>query len=148
MHEVFERNRLFTGLSDEVKATIYWNGQVLEVKAGEVIITEGAPNADMYLLLEGDFKVSRPDRPDRISGVTLGYRGPGDLIGEYSLLDGLPAATVTVEEPGRLFRIGHDALRDLLAPSPEISSVMYRNMLGYLVTRLRAQDDELDFFVL
>ncbi len=145
MHETFASSRLFEGLSENVKQEIYAAGEILPAKTDEVIIDEGAHNAQMYLLLKGRFKVSLPDRPDRLGAVTLGYRGPGDLLGEYSLLDGLPAAaTVTSQAPGLLFRISHDALRSLLAASPEVSSVVYRNMLGYLVAQLRAQDQEFD----
>ena len=148
MHAVFRRSRLLEGLSEAVKGNIYWLGAVRKVEAGEVLIDEGVDNSAMYLLLEGEFKVSRPDRPDRLTGLTLGYRGPGDIIGEYSLLDGLPAAaTVTAEKSGSVFRIEHGVLRELLASSAEISSIVYRNMLGYLVNRLRVQDEELDVFV-
>ena len=148
MHAVFRRSRLLEGLSDAVKGNIHWLGEVRKVETGEVLIEEGADNSMMYLLLEGEFKVSRPDRSDRLTGLTLGYRGPGDIIGEYSLLDGLPAAaTVTVEKPGSVFCIEHQALRELLAASPDVSAIVYRNMLGYLVNRLRAQDEELDVFI-
>ena len=148
MHAVFQRSGFLEGLSDAIKSNIYWLGAVRKVEAGEVLIEEGAENNATYLLLEGELKISRPDRPDRLTGLTLGYRGPGDLIGEYSLLDGLPAAaTVTVEKAGSVYWIEHAVLRELLASSPEIGAIVYRNMLGYLVGRLRAQDEELDIFV-
>jgi hypothetical protein len=38
-------------------------------------------------------------------------------------------------------------LRDLLAANSAVSSIVYRNMLSYLVARLRAQDEELDCYM-
>lgn len=149
MHDIFSRHWLFDGLPEVVKATIYRNGEDIEVGAGDTLMDEGDRNSEMYVLLDGRFKVSLPDRPNRISDMTLGYRGPGDLLGEYSLLDGLPAsATVTAEVPGEVFRISHESLRALLGANPEVSAVIYRNMLDYLVAHLRAHDEELDRIVL
>jgi CRP-like cAMP-binding protein len=145
MHKVFAEHWLTEGLPAEVKTALYALGELVETHPDQVVIEADAPNSDMYLLLEGAFKVRLPDRPDRVSGVTLGHRGPGDLLGDYSLFDAFPpAATVTASTPGLALRIRHDDLRQLLSDSTATSAVVYRNMLTYLVGRLRAQDEELD----
>jgi isocitrate dehydrogenase kinase/phosphatase len=46
-----------------------------------------------------------------------------------------------------VFRIQHKAMRDLFDADSETSSIVYRNMLTYLVGRLRSQDEELDGFM-
>jgi CRP-like cAMP-binding protein len=145
MHPTFAEHWLVQGLSPDARSALYALGAVLEVEVDQVIIEADAPNRHMYLLLEGAFKVNLPNRPQRPAGFTLGHRGPGDLLGEYSFLDALkPTARVTASTRGRVLRIPHGALRDLLAEDPVMSSVIYRNMLRYLVERLRAQDEELD----
>jgi len=145
MHQTFDEHWLIQDLSSEAKTALYRLGEILEVDTDQVIIEADAPNHDMYLLLEGAFKVNLPDRPGRIGGFTLGHRGPGDLLGEYSFLDSFrPSARVTASTPGRVLRIRHQAMRDLLAADAESSSIFYRNLLRYLVVRLRAQDEELN----
>jgi len=145
MHETFSNHWLVAGLSAAQQAMLYQLGEVLEVTTDQVIIEAGRENHDLYLLLEGAFRVNLPDRPGRVGGFTLGHRGPGDLLGDYSFFDAFkPAARVTASTPGLVLRIGHEAMRNLLGASSETSAIVYRNMLVYLVGRLRAQDDELD----
>jgi CRP-like cAMP-binding protein len=148
MHKTFSEHWLIKDLPSEAKAALYSLGEVLKVTTDEVIIAADAPNDEMYLLLEGAFKVTLPDRPDRIGGVTLGHRGPGDLLGEYSFVDAFrPAARVTASTPGLVLRIRHEAMRGLLEADSKVSSIVYRNMLSYLVARLRAQDEEIDYLM-
>ncbi len=148
MHKTFAKHWLTKGLSAEAKVTFYRLGDLVEIDPDKVIIQADKPNHQMYLLLEGAFKVRLPERPDRVSGVTLGHRGPGDLLGEYSLIDSIsPSATVTASTRGLVLRISHDAMRELLAADAEVSAVVYRNLLSYLVARLRAQDEELDLLM-
>ncbi len=145
MHKNFAEHRLIRDLSPNDQSAIYKLGEVLEVAEDQVIIQEGAANHAIYLVLEGAFKVSRPDAPGRVSGATLGHRGPGDLIGEYSFVDLFrPSARITASTRGMVLRIPHEALRSLLDADPEVGSVVYRNLLAYLVNRLRVQDEELE----
>jgi CRP/FNR family cyclic AMP-dependent transcriptional regulator len=145
MHREFIDHWLVRDLSPETKSAIYQLGEVLEVSTDDLLIQAGKPNRDMYLLLEGAFKVNLPNRPGRIAGFTLGHRGPGDLLGEYSFIDSFhPAARVIASTPGLVLRIPHKPLRKLLDEDPQLSSVIYRNILTYLVGRLRAQDEELE----
>ncbi|MCG6966700.1 MAG: cyclic nucleotide-binding domain-containing protein [Chromatiaceae bacterium] len=148
MHKTFAEHWLIRGLPAEAQSALYRLGEVLEVGTDQVLIEANTPNHEMYLLLQGAFKVNLPDRPGRIGGLTLGHRGPGDLLGEYSFFDAFrPTARVTASTPGLVLRIRHEALRDLLAANSAVSSVVYRNMLSYLVGRLRAQDEELDCYM-
>ena len=90
-------------------------------------------------------KVYLPQRPGRKAGVTLGHRGPGDVLGEYSFIDDfVPTARVTASTPAVVLRIPHSGLRDFLASDDASSATVYRNLLSYLVVRLRSQDEEID----
>lgn len=144
MHQTFVEHWLVRDLSVEIQSTIYDLGEVQEVDTDQTIIQPNTANEAMYLLLEGAVKIRLPDAPERARGVTLGHRGPGDLIGEYSFVDSFrPSARVTASTPGRVLRIPHEPLRSLLDTDPRSSSIFYKNLLAYLVNRLRAQDEEL-----
>ena len=148
MHNTFSEHWLFQDMSSEARSALYALGEVLEISTDQVVIEANTPNHQMYLLLEGAFRVNLPDRPGRVGGFTLGHRGPGDLVGDYSFFDAfMPSARVTASTPGLVFRIQHRAMRELFDADSEISSIVYRNMLTYLVGRLRSQDEELDGFM-
>ena len=145
MHKTFAEHWLIKHLARDAADLLYAVGDLLEVDQGEVLIEADTPNHAMYLILEGAFKVYLPDRPDRKHGATLAHRGRGDLIGEYSFVDSfLPTARITASMPGLVLRISHDAMNRFLTEDPAVSAIVYRNMLSYLVERLRAQDEEID----
>ena len=145
MHPSFAGHWLIQGLSPNAAATLYASGEIVDVVTDQLLIEPDERNDNLYLLLEGAFKVCLPDRPGRKGGVTLGHRGPGDLLGEYSFVDAFrPTARVTASTPGRVLRIPHESLRNQLEVDVETSATIYRNILTYLVSRLRAQDEEID----
>jgi CRP-like cAMP-binding protein len=148
VHAVFDNNWLFAGLPRDVKVEILDRGAVREIAAGQTLIRAGAPNSRLFLVLEGRLRARLPDDGGTAeTGVTLGHRGPGDLVGEYSMLDRLaPNADVIAEQDSLVFEIGHDAMRDVLGRDTDVGSAVYLNLLGYLVGRLRAQDRELETF--
>jgi CRP-like cAMP-binding protein len=67
----------------------------------------------------------------------LGFRGPGELLGELSAVDGAPrSATATALQPVTALGIPGDAFRGLLDHRPAIA----RTLLGVLAVRLREAD--------
>lgn len=144
MHDTFADHWLIQGLTHHAKSALYEIGDVVEVGPDDIIIEANESNGFLYLLLEGAYKVYLPKRPGRNNARTLGHRGPGDLLGEYSFLDSFrPTARVTASTPGLMLRIGHEVFRKWLDTDAHLGSIVYRNILSYLVVRLRAQDEEL-----
>jgi len=144
MHDVFAEHWLTRDLPDHAKSALYGIGDVVEVSPDDVIIEADEPNDIMYLLLEGAYKVSLPQRRGRDKARTLGHRGAGDLLGEYSFVDSLrPTARVTASTTGRMLCVEHDVFQNWIDSHTEFGSIVYRNILSYLVVRLRAQDEEL-----
>jgi CRP-like cAMP-binding protein len=144
MHETFSDHWLIRDVNADAKLALFEMGDLVVVETDEVVIAANVPNRSIYLLLEGAFKVFLPDHRGDGSGRTLGHRGPGDLIGEYSFIDSFqPTVTVTASTAGLVLRFDHELLRDYLENSSSRGALVYRNMLRYLVARLRAQDEEL-----
>ncbi len=149
MHSTFSEHWLVRDLSPEGRNAVYTLGEIQELMPDEVLIESDVSNNALFVLLEGAFRVSVPKRQDRVGRGTLGHRGPGDLLGEYSFIDAsTPSARVAASTRGLVLRIPHQPLRDLLENDIAISAVVYRNLLHYLVNRLRSQDDELDCLML
>jgi predicted acylesterase/phospholipase RssA/CRP-like cAMP-binding protein len=83
----------------------------------ERLVVEGDTGDSVYLLVEGAARVVAS------GGVTLDVLGPGDLVGELSLLAG-GARTATVLADGRVLtaRMDRAGLERLLAANPELAA--------------------------
>src|SRR5919206_287126 len=56
---------------------------------GERIMAQGTGGTECYLITDGEVRLE-VERPDFDSDGGIAYLGPGDLCGEFSLLDGRP----------------------------------------------------------
>lgn len=102
---------------------------------GEVIFHEGEPGDAMYLIWAGRVAVVRGDWQ---SPVVLGFRGPGEAVGEMAVLEGAPrSATVVALEPLRLLRVDRPGFTRLLNSSPAIGA----SIMASLSARLREAAD-------
>lgn len=135
----------FERLVDEERALIEQSGEWVRARKGQVIIAEQKPNRAFYIVIEGSVNVRLLDSSG--TNIDLASHGPGMMIGEYSLIDGLPAAASAVAATEAvLFRITHQKLDEILEKHDRIGRIVYRNLLGILVGRLRAANAELDLF--
>ncbi len=106
-------------------------GQVEAWNPDEVVVHEGAFGEAMYLVLTGRVAVLK-------AGHALAELTSGDFFGEMSLVEPAPrSATVTAVEPSYLFRLPHDALRQLITDSPDASNALLIQIVRTLSERLR-----------
>jgi two-component system cell cycle response regulator len=100
---------------------------------GEVIIRAGSPNRHIYLLLDGHLH----SYPHCLSGEPVVVLGPGEMVGEMSVIDQQPAsANVVAAEPCRIMVMEEDILWSLIQSSHDAA----RNLLFILTSRLRHAD--------
>jgi signal transduction histidine kinase len=105
---------------------------------GEVIFKEGAAGDAMYLLRSGRTAVVRGDFEQPL---ILGYRGPGEIIGEMALLEQRPrSASIIAVDDVRTLKIKREHFQELLNYNPEISL----SVMATLSSRLRAADTARD----
>ncbi len=137
-YEKILTNRLFRGLFAQQVRRLYEAGASFPVERGETIIRQGHVQTDLYVVLSGELEVSLW-REDDGSEMRLAAVHPGDCFGEYGLVDRKPAsATVIAVRDGELFRISVTEFDNLLDSDPHMASVIYKNLLTYLVQRLRS----------
>jgi len=100
---------------------------VREVGAGQHLSRKGDPPREFMVLVEGKAEVVR-------HGEALASLGPGDFVGEMSLLDRTErVATVTALEPTRLLVMTGASFDLLLRDQPSFA----RNLLVVVSRRLR-----------
>ncbi len=118
MDKQYADNRLFQGISPAVLAAIDITIDEVNYAAEEIVFEEGDPGSHVYLLLDGQVRISK-----EVSGgnqETLALVGPGAFFGEMALLDGeVRSARATAAASSVVGRIGRDGLDRFLAHSPE-----------------------------
>lgn len=123
---------IFSGCSKRELQIIGRAAKEVRHKEGTVIAREGERGIGLFLILDGECRVS-------IGGRTKSKLGPGDFFGEVALLDGGPrTATVTASTPVRLVGITGWVFRGLLMEHPSIALRTLEGVAG----RLRAVSKE------
>ena len=103
-----------------------------DLPAGHVLMWEGDPGAEAFLVLEGRAEVA-------VAGEVIATVGPGQTVGEMALIDSRPrTATVVATTPLRVLVVGRRHLSALL-DQPGVA----RGLLQILSARLRQADSEL-----
>lgn len=124
---------IFRYLSKRHLELIERNADELAVSAGHQLTREGVLGHELFVIAEGTATVTR-------HGTTLASFGPGDFVGEMSLLDNEPgSATVTADGPMVLFVIGERQFHSLLLKIPELTVEVLKGM----AKRLRSADEVL-----
>jgi len=88
-----------TALERSLSATIMRGGESPEVrtiKSGKVLVEQGTPGAELFLILDGVFAVA-------VDGESVAELGPGAVLGERAALEGgIRTSTVTAVTKGRV----------------------------------------------
>jgi CRP-like cAMP-binding protein len=117
---------IFSGCSKRELGIIARASKEVKHKEGTVIAREGERGIGLFLILDGQCKVT-------IGGKTKARLGAGDFFGEVALLDGGPrTATVTAVSPVRLVGITGWVFRGLLMEHPTIALKTLEAVAGRL----------------
>ena len=117
---------LFDGLSDKELEVVLQSGSEKLVAAGEVNGREGEPVEHLYVILEGDLRISK-----EVDGgeVVINTFGPGAFFAEVPLLAGMPfLATGRALTDCRMFLIPNDLFRRMLTEYPSFSNKILETM--------------------
>ena len=100
-------------------------------EAGDVIFTEGEDADKMYLVIEGQVRLT-------VKGESMSTEVPGGIIGEMALIDsGTRSATATAITDCTLAPIDQETFVSLLQQKPEFSL----HVMSVLADRLRLAND-------
>jgi CRP-like cAMP-binding protein len=99
---------------------------VLEFGNGDVIIREGDPGQEMFVIEEGDVEILKGAGAEERRLMVL---SAGDFFGEMSLIDDLPrGATARALTSCRVLAIDHATFDQMLRQYPELAIRMLRRM--------------------
>jgi CRP/FNR family transcriptional regulator, cyclic AMP receptor protein len=123
---------MFRGCSRKDLAHVVRLADVTQHVTGSTLTSEGEQGQSMYVLLQGEARVSR-------NGRKIADLGPGAVVGELALLTDQPRnATVTVTELSEIARIGRKEFAKLLDTTPSFT----RKLMQSIADRLRELDSK------
>jgi len=103
---------------------------------GEVISSEGEVGDELHLVLGGTVAVTRGGTG---SASTVARRGPGDVVGEMSIITRKPrVASLIAEGDVRTIRIGRQEFESMIRERPDVSLAMMRVLAERLGAETRA----------
>jgi CRP-like cAMP-binding protein len=138
--EAFKKNYLVVGLSDDDVKKVMTLASVCVFQPGQEIVTLGARDLDIFIVLSGQATVLRK------GGALLGTAAPGAVIGEVALLDNQARSATVMARTGVVTcaRIDGNDLRRFIGQNKEIGFVMVTNIARILAKRLREASESIE----
>ena len=134
--EVLRGLPYFSDLPQGLLDQVCRESERIDVEAETTIIEEDSFSEDMFVIVEGELRVTKQGTDREVVLATL---GPGEVVGEIALLDKAPrTASVTTISPSSLIRIPANAFEDLIEDSRVV-----RRMFRTVTSRLRGIEDTL-----
>ena len=98
--------------------------EVKTFQPGEVLVVEGAEAAGLYLVASGQVRVAHKDAEG--DSIVLAELGPGDVVGEISLVLRRPAsATVTASHPTVALHLPRDRFHEAIREHASLLAELY-----------------------
>jgi CRP/FNR family cyclic AMP-dependent transcriptional regulator len=120
----------FEGFSTEELARVAELSTEVEVGPGALLIDQGDPGMDCFVIVEGTANVY-------IAGEHVATLGPGSMIGEMALIGHRPrTASVVAETDMKLLRFDAPRFRKLLSEMPKAEE----RVTSLLLARRRANN--------
>jgi len=126
---------LLSALPEHLSASLFNNTKPVQLKADEVLFLAGDAGDGCYRVEDGLLKVTMVSRAgtERI----LAFLGPTAIVGELSILDGLPrSASVVAVRPALLSFLSLAAFEEFANSHPEV----YKSLVTLIAARLRETD--------
>jgi len=143
LSNLLSTSALFRPLEKSERRELATRFRARDALAGEVVIAEDGRGDGLYVILAGEVEVLR-------EGIVAGTLGAGDVFGEMSLLDGVPAvATVRTVRRTSLLRLPPADLAAVLGRYPAVRQHLeaLRDARSEINARLPLTPDDEPLFV-
>jgi CRP-like cAMP-binding protein len=136
--DLLQKIPLFSRLTYDETARLAPIIQHVDVAGGTVVIEQNALGDALYVIQDGEVRVSRDAEGDPGREEELGRLEMGELFGEMALLDDLlTSARVTALRPTRLLKLPKADFERLLQADAALAVKVYRSFCRTLSDRLR-----------
>lgn len=112
--ELLKRTPLLAGLSKHDIEEVGRLADEVDVRAGRVLLKEGDPGREFFVIIDGQIEVTKEGRHLRTMGA-------GEFLGDIALVVERPrTATATAVTDSRLLVVGHREFHSLMDQFPSI----------------------------
>lgn len=124
MTNLMRHSAILSGVARPHRDELMGRFEARVVNAGEVIVREGDSASGLFLIASGGVRVTREESDgDRI---ILAELGPGDVVGEISLVLRRPAsATVTAAHPTVALHLSPERFQETIREHPTLLAELY-----------------------
>jgi CRP/FNR family transcriptional regulator, cyclic AMP receptor protein len=130
---------MFAGLRREVVARIGATARRIDLVEDQILFREGELAKEMAVVLSGKLEVMK--RTDTGTDACIAVLGPGDVVGEMSLIDIQPrSADVWARAPVSVVLLHHVALAELYREDTQSYTLLVLNIAREISIRLRRLD--------
>lgn len=120
-------------LSDTDSEWLAQNGDLVRVPPGRELVAEGSAVDSLYIVIDGELEVSTA------SIGRIAQLGPGEVVGEMSLVDSRPAtASVVASSSAALLRLAKRRVRDKIEADTGFGLRFYKAIAMFLADRMRS----------
>ncbi len=117
LEAILARVPVFSALTPRELWTLARTVHPRRFTSGETIIRRGAEQSGFYLIRSGSVYILRPDAAGE--NHVVGTLGPGELLGEFALVDGTPrTSAVVAAERSELIGFFKPDLMDIMVTNP------------------------------
>jgi thioredoxin reductase (NADPH) len=116
--------QMFPALTPAQVTRIAAQGQVRQMREGEVLIEAGAQIVPFFVVKEGQVEIVRPSGT---AETLITVHGPGHFTGEVNMLSGRRSLfQARVAEAGEVIELDHERLLGLVQTDTELSEIIMR----------------------
>ena len=121
-------SHLFKSLDDEGLSRLLQGANSVSYRSGQFVVREGDPGEALYLIREGQVRVTTTREGHE---VELAILGPGACIGEVALLTGQPrTATVVTLESCTMLCFHKNQIEEILQAYPKVRKLLESVVMG------------------
>ena len=140
---ILRRVPILGAVPDDALAQLASASHLTTVAKGEILFVEGEPSTRMFVVLSGRVRIFRNSEAG--AELVLSHAGPGESIGELSVIDELPrSASAQALERSRVISVPADRMREVLSASPSAMLAVARH-LAVTVRRLTGTTSDFIF---
>jgi CRP-like cAMP-binding protein len=137
-----KRMPFFAGFDDDEIGSLAASMRAYRADTGDAVFIESQQAGYMCVVIEGKLDIIKETA--RGNSRKINTVEAGKLIGEMSLIDGLPhSATAIAAQPSLLAALTGEALAQLTSSNPRLGAKLYHKIAELLSSRLRKTDAEL-----
>jgi extracellular factor (EF) 3-hydroxypalmitic acid methyl ester biosynthesis protein len=130
---MYEALTILADLSESDREWVFKVGIEEQFNVNASVITEGSTPESVFIVLNGLLAA----HVEPMGSEPVGRIGPGEIVGEMSMLEDLPAsATLVALEPTRVLSIARSALTEKIDQDAAFAARLYRALARSLTRRL------------